>query len=453
MIDRRSFLNALGLGAGTLFLPSLRSARADTEGPPHRLLVFFTEMGTWYDAWRMHPEGRSLDEPWQLDLSTLPESEWSRSLADLYPWRHRISVVDGLSLASAHVQGGFAPHPLAHVHALTGKNAIAVSGLPVGAGPSIDQIVAQRIARPDRFRSLEVCMNGTSEFVVNYGDARAPLPMAPDVAAFHDILFGQTQSGILDHEASMLDAVAERYSAVSRRLSAEDRQRLESHRDLVRDLERRVRGAAEVSCVAPELPEAIWDRDNQVSALSELAAVVFGCDLSRVITVKPGLIRGHDLVPGYSGNLHDEFAHQVYASAEAAEVMTRYAETHASDFARFLGALDAVPEGSGSLLDHTTVVWVTEVADGAHNADRWPVVVAGGTAFARGRYLYYPPEVPLTWFLPAQGEIHLMRQPHQRLLTSVAQAFGVETDCVGERSLPVDGGGVWDCTGRLDELF
>ena len=106
------------------------------------------------------------------------------------------------------------------------------------------------------------------------------------------------------------------------------------------------------------------------------------------------------------------------------------------------------------LLDNTMIMWVGELGDAAHGFDRWPAVILGGNAFSSfryGEYIHHPSDIPIFgkgWYEPLSG----MAQPHQKLFTSIAQQFGLDTRVIGEPSLPADDGSTVDCTGPLEGL-
>ena len=103
----------------------------------------------------MHHPGRSGDEPWTLDLEPLAASDLSRPLAPLHAHRRRVLALDGLSLATAELDTGGNRHDRGWIHAWTGDNADFAARDTRSVSPSLDQLVAARIAKPDRLPSLE----------------------------------------------------------------------------------------------------------------------------------------------------------------------------------------------------------------------------------------------------------------------------------------------------------
>ncbi len=104
-------------------------------------------------------------------------------------------------------------------------------------------------------------------------------------------------------------------------------------------------------------------------------------------------------------------------------MMTRYAQTHAQQFAELLGVLDAVPEAGGTLLDHTAVVWLGELGNGLHDFHPWPAVIGGGAcgAFPVDAYIHYAQDIvspnPIT---PTR-----IGPAHNKLLVSLCQGMGL----------------------------
>jgi hypothetical protein len=123
-------------------------------------------------------------------------------------------------------------------------------------------------------------------------------------------------------------------------------------------------------------------------------------------------------------------------------------------FGRLLDRLASIAEGGGTLLDNTLVVWGGELATGSHQFQNWPVVMAGGGAgFAMGRYLYWPHTTPP----PSGGHLNFLGDdpvgiPHNKLLVSIARAYGADVNSVGISSYAGMGGVTVDTSGELEGL-
>ena len=448
ILDRRRFLAALGLGASSAFLPWGRSL-AGPAAPPKRLVMISTNHGAWYDGWAMRPGGAGgEDQRWEVPLGGLGSEEFSRSLRPLHAFRDSVTVLDGLCLTTAELDRSSFRHDKGRIHMWTGREAVDVGGAILSGGPSIDQAVAQAIARPDRLPSLVLSV-GRKEKAISHAGARHPLPYEGDPRRVYERLFGLADgSGDPSEDpalqASVLDFAELEYEALLPRLGGAERERLEQHWDLVRDLEIRLGGMAAAECEAPPVPDALPEASGAAYTAAwdghvQLIAAAFACDLTRVVSVTfddiPGDLLG---VPGVA--VHEDHAHWVWSVPDSAELMTDYQALHASQIAGLLAALAAIPEGNGSVLDNTLVVWGNEMGDGAHGFDRVPVVLAGGAqAWQTGRYLHLPREVEVPLWGP-QGTLPYTGIPHQHLLVDVARAFGLEGDTFGAEELATAGG-------------
>ena len=457
--SRRRLLTALGLGAGALSLP--RVGRAAPAQPPTRFLLFYTAQGGVPDRWACDPRGLGDAVDWSEDWRTWDPLDFSESLRPLHPWAAEVTAVAGLGLVTAEADGASFRHERSQAHGLSGANALWRGGYPYGGGATIDQLLADHLARPDRFRSVEVSVAQGLSYD-GYGSAvyrgpAQPLPVIDDPRELWDRLFGARRDGADPTAAlqgSVLDAVAGRYGAVAPTVSADARRKLEAHMDLLRDLERRLDGLQSASCAAaPGRPEAVGDPTGDFEHSLGLVAAALSCDLTRVASLQMGQLEMDQLgLPG--ADVHADLAHDIYDSEEAAAGMAAYTAHHARQFARILTVLDQLPEGDGSLLDHTVVAWIPELADSWHGMDRFPIVLGGGrhTGLRRGRYVSYARTTPMACLGPA-GMRPTMGVPHQRALVSIARAVGLDIDRVGEAAVEGTDGETIDCTGALPELL
>ena len=460
--NRRQLLAASGLLAGSLFLPS--RARAGLvgggAGPPKRLIIFFTQHGTVYGNWRMRPGGVSANADFSAPLGGLAQSEFSEILRPLHPMRDKLLVVDGLAMTSVEAD------ELGNGHDLGTRGALTCAQLVNGSagGPSIDQIVAQRIRQPGRLDSLELSVVGTRNGGAVWRAAGQSMATDRDPRNVYNRLFPQSFTGTTPTDAervaaaqsSVLDLVKREYQAVSTRLSGADRQKLDLHRDLVRDVELRLRGATTNQCARPAEPQLNGADDasfyeSRADAMFSLTAAALACDLTRVVTIQMDQLNNAQ-IGAPAGDVHADFAHQQESQPFARQMMTNYGACHARQFASLLEQLDAVPEGNGTLLDSCAVVWVSEIANAIHDYNPWPVVIGGG-ALRGGRYVYLNQDSPnpsrydnFPNYVPNIGP------PHNKLWVSVANAVGADISSVGVTEVTTPSGTRIDCTGPLPEL-
>ncbi|HCH66543.1 MAG: hypothetical protein CL927_00575 [Deltaproteobacteria bacterium] len=451
--SRRRLLQALGLGSGSLFLPSLGHAQ---EAAPKRFLLLYTAQGCAPQRWECNPGALPDDADWFEDWTTWSAEDFSSSLAPLRPWAAHCTAVGGLGLVSCANDGSGFHHERAKAHGPTGADAEWIAGLPYGGAASIDQIIAAEVARADHFRSLELSVEGGLAYdgqggSALYRGAAQPLPTIDNPAALWERLYGaQIGSGdpVLARQSSVLDMVSERFSQRAQSLSAVDRQKLEAHGALVRDLEQRLMGVATASCERiPDIPADDAYEEDFESHL-QLVASAFSCDLTRVASIQmtqltPSLL---GLPPG---SMHDSYAHGIYYDPDAEDAMATYMAFHARQLTRALEVLSGIPEAGGSMLDNTVILWITELADSWHGMDRYPVVVAGGanSGLQLGRYVHH---ARLTPFETVQATPdRFMGVPHNRLLVTVARAMGLDLEQVGRAEIPGWDGSTIDCTGAL----
>ncbi len=412
-VTRRQLLLRLGSAAAAApFLPLLRSFAQDAAYP-RRLLLIYTPHGTVYDSWK--PTGSTSD----FTLSPI--------LAPLAAHRQRLNVLDGLRIEHSRVPAP--PHTEGMSLVWTGShlgegNTFMIQQYPVDwvTGPSIDQAVAQRIGADTPFRSLElgVKASGNSPTArMIYAGARQPLQAEGDPARAFDRLFGAgampstpdpVLQGRLARRASVLDAVAGQLTALQSRVAQADRMKIDAHLTALRELERRAmhRPAAceqPARAGASALPD-LFDRHV------DLVTAAFACDRTRVASIQIRVGDNDNDAYTWLGiqRGHHDMSHDGDGNAQSRADLTKIYTWYASRVARLLDQLDAVQEGDGTLLDNTLVVWGSELGKGnTHAFERVPFVLAGGAggALPTGRYLQY------------------VDVPHNRLLVSIGQAFGL----------------------------
>jgi hypothetical protein len=194
-----------------------------------------------------------------------------------------------------------------------------------------------------------------------------------------------------------------------------------------------------------------------VRQFMSLIRLAFACDLTRIVTFSAPVPLCPEL--GYPADVtFHGYAHQSILgntscgqmySPVAAQAMTDLDAWHAGHVAYLLQQLDSVAEGSGTLLDHTVVVWVTELATPTHQ--HWDVctLLAGGCNgfFDTGRYVRYPRNIPNP--LPNMA---LTGPPHNRLHVTLLHAMGQSDTSFGMTSVVADDGSPISLSGALVEL-
>ena len=482
--DRRRFLTALGLGGASFFLPSLswwRGRRGPAVGAPaqaadpqpKRVVFFLTHHGTMYDRWAHH-RGNPADQDWEYAL----DDDFSEILAPLAPRRDDLLIVDGLAnLAAYGDRKGFNEHTMAQLTLLTGAHYRGDdNGTLAPGGPSIDQIIGQQIrSGPAQFKTRNFTTGGNGTFLALGEDQKGSAESDPRQA--FETLFGMSGGDSDDPRAealragraSVLDFVGEEYDHVLPRLGADDRRKLSDHRDLIRDLEKRLAQTPSCGDVEEPTSDSPHHKTSRLERFSELTAMALACDLTRVVTVEATQMNAPEFGAPATKDIHHDYAHdsdwRKVERGEATEdwvraaqgAMVNYNHRHAEDFRALIDAIDAVPEGGagGSMLDNTVLVWLTELATGWHTFDRIPVVIAGNLdgQLHTGRYVHYAQRHRLAGRYGGQGPT--VGPAHSQLLVSLAQAAGANLDALPATTMDrylASGQTPIDLTGPLSRL-
>ncbi len=373
---RRRFLQsaaALGVSGGLLGLLG-NLVRAGGEPPPLRFFFMFT--GNGHQSEHYIPSN-----PSETDFDFAP------ALTALEPHRADLLLLHGITGPGSHHQGTS--------EALTGRPS---SGIDPGAtgGPSLDQLLADRFRATTALPSLElgVIPANSLEDQITFSSSGLPVPAIGSAAGGFNRLFGLANEDPAAAEArrarkrSVLDVIAGDLTKLQGQLDTETRILLDEHLTLVRaqeeDLEQPY---VPVSCELGTPPAG----DGLVATFAGQlanAAVAFRCGITRVVTLRVG---------GYGGieeGAYDEIGvnngHHNAAHVGPADDLLGINGFHAEQFAALIAALAAIPEGDGSVLDNTVLVWGMELGLGqyAHDRNDMPFVVAGGknAGIAQGRY-------------------------------------------------------------------
>lgn len=395
MFSRRGFLGALGLGAASAFVPLLNASGEGSTGPK-RVIFFFTPHGTIWDAWR--PTG------------TETNFKLSRILTPLAKHQQKLVILDGVQVKVGSEGAGHTP---ANIHLLTGS---ILGHDQWNSHPSLDQEIAKVVGKetllPLIYAGVEYGghWQGSRLSFSSSEPGQGPDPMYPD--NLYDLLFKSTPKDTLVERVSSLDLVKDELSALTPRIAKADQQKIEAHLDGVRSIELRLQKT--VSCMAPALGSAVTAQENFEQNM-DLVTSAMSCDLTRVALLQ-WTFADNDDAPGRYSHLgisegHHSLSHEPDGNLDAHEKLIKINTYFAELFAKLLDRLDAVPEGDGTLLDNTVVVWMSELGTGnTHSGTPTPFVVAGGSGHGlkTGRYVKYP------------DPIH-----HHRLLVSLANYMGL----------------------------
>jgi len=392
-ISRRSILRGAGVAMALPFLESLPAFGAAMTPTPKRFAVMFMGCGINEDYWSATGDG--------------PDMKLSKTLSVLEPLKQKINVVDGL-FNKASV--GLGIHPAQTGSLLSGAQ--VSKGAILHSGMSVDQMIANTIGQDTAQSSIvlacEQPMTGYHE--TNYSmaysshiswqtpDSPVPVELYPSLA--FDNLF--ENRGSL-RNVSIIDRVKDSAEAMSTKVSSADKIKLDDYLTSVREVEKRVtalragKDAAEdkaklsgtpvmkMERPANGLPEDLREHSK---LMCDIIALAFQTDKTRVAS----LIISRDLSAMYYPFLGVNQGHHGLShnnNSDAYEAISRW---HVSQFAYLASKLDSMPEGNGTVLDNSCLMFLSSLFIGrTHDNTRLPVVLAGGQggALKTGRSLNY----------------------------------------------------------------
>ena len=430
MRDRRTFLRDLGVSAAALPLVcNLQSLWGASASPARkRLIIMFSPNGVVPPAFWPKKEGAEFE---------LPES-----LAPLEPLRDQTLILHGLC---DRVRGDGDNHMRGIGCLLTGielfpGNILGGSHTPAGwaRGISIDQEIKNYLQKnpqtKTRFGSLEfgvlVPERADTWTRMVYAGPNEPVPPIDNPYVMFDRLYGQMRNR--KHLQSVLDVVREDLKTIERAVSRDDRKLLDEHAASIRKLEAELAASRnESSHPVPELEPGVREENDRMPQISkmqiDLLVHALQADFARVATLQftksvgQARMRWID-VP----ETHHELSHKPDSDEESQRKLIRINRWFCEQLAYLAGKLAATPEPgrSGSMLDHTTIIWTNELGKGnSHTLDNIPfVLVGGGLGFTMGRAVRLPNGTP-----------------HNRLLLSLAHAFGHHLESFGNPDFCGDG--------------
>ena len=393
-LSRRTVIKGAGV---TLALPLLdamipaATALAQSAAAPKMRMGFFyiphgaimgnTVHGPQMDRWT--PGGAGADFKLSPILASLePHKKYVTSFGNL----QNNAMVGGVhSLAPATWLSGMRPD--------RGSRGASMS-------TTLDQLVAKHIGQNTTLPSLEVAAETTQQAAacsgsacfynttLSFRDAHSPLPMEHNPRKVFIQLFGegdtpQERTAISDHTRSLLDRVRDRINAMRRELGAGDRAILDNYVETVREIERRVQLASSRDLSDINVPEAPIGELNQfgsqVDLLFDLIALAYQADLTRVasyIMVAEGTNRTYNHI-GVSDSFHPVSHHANDLSR--IEKLVKIQTWHVERFAAFVKKLASIPDGDGSLLDHSMFLYGSNMSNSdRHNGHPLPTILVGG---------------------------------------------------------------------------
>ena len=447
-ISRRQVLKGVGVTVALPLLDAMVPARgwAQAARPKVRLAAIemvhgsagATKFGAEKNMWSPAQVGRSFD---------LTPS----SLSPLEGFRDHLTIVSNTDVRNAEAFeapeiGG--DHFRSSAVFLTQMHPRQTQGSDVRVGTSLDQYYAQKFGQDTAIPSLQLCIENVDQAggcsygyscvytdSISWASPNEPLPMVRDPRTVFDMLFGvgataQDRAERRREDRSILDWIAEDMTRLRNTLGASDRERLNAYLEDIREIERRIQRVEAQNATGeprelPGAPVGVPDSfEEHIKLMFDLQAVAFASDITRVFAFKLGrdasnrVFADSGVTTGFhSASHHGEREERVTAFAR----INRY---HISMLPYFLDKLRRTPDGDGTLLDNTMVIYGSPMGNSnVHNHKRCPLIVAGHA----GGHL--------------KGGVHIRAAdgtPMANAMLSMVQMLGLEMDKFGDSSAPMD---------------
>ena len=422
-LSRRTVLRGLGASLALPLLdamvPALTAARQTAANPRRRFGTVFVPHGERPGYWTPSKIG--------TDFELTP------ILKPLEPLRESLTVVSELCTPADG-------HGTTVAAWLTGSNPKKTVAEDIRAGVSVDQVVASKLGSTTVFPSLELATEDFTGYVgacdgffacaymntLSWRTPTEPLPMEINPRTLFERMFGGGPTNLtrverMRQDRSILDSVAESVTRLSRGLGTRDRQRLSDYLEDIREIERRIQRAERQAATDVSLPAAPIgipeDFEEHAMLQFDLLALAYAADLTRVFSFmmsrdtsqrvfpKLGITEPHHSL-SHHGNKPESIAALVKINTYQVEL-----------FGRFLKKLQATPDGDGSLLDHSVILFGSGMGESdVHSRLDVPTLLAGkGAGLLRGNvHLQTPKQTPVA-----------------NLMLTLANKFGAEMDQYG----------------------
>jgi hypothetical protein len=428
-ISRRAVLRGAGV---TLALPFLESmipalaplARAAATPKIPRFVGVFSPHGWAPDYW-------AIDKPGPL-------GELPYVLKPLEAWRDSITVISGLDATSSMpppgLTGGDHSRSAAVFSGVQPKKTVSDD---IYLGTTIDQMIAQKYGQENALPSIQLGIEDQSSLAtcpwgyscayvnsVSWSGPTKPLPHEANPQLVFERLFGdgssaQERIARKQKRASLLDAVTHEVARLNDSLPGTDRTRLNEYLEDIREIERRLKNVAKASDPSPEaqvpfgMPESF---EEHIKLMWDLQALAFQADITRVST----LMYAHDVsmrsYPESGVATANHAASHHGGVPKRLEDWAKINRFHVQCLPYFLNKLKSAPDGDGTLLDHTLILWASNMGDSnLHSHKNVGHMLVGG---AMGQH---------------KGGRHIKTEGSTaNILLTTLHMFGIEKQTIGD---------------------
>jgi hypothetical protein len=422
-ISRRAILRGMGVALALPFLdsmvPALTATAATPANPLRRLGIVFVPLGERPGYWTPKTVGTNF--------------EFSPILEPLKPNRNSMTVISELC---DPLDG----HAVTVAAWLTGSIPKRTIAEDVRAGTSIDQVVAGKIGQDTVFPSLELATEDFTGYIggcdtqyscaymntLSWKNPTTPLPMEINPRIVFERMFGRagTSQQRLDRMArdrSILDSVQQDVADLQGGLGPKDRARLSDYLENVREIERRIQRAekqATTDLKVPDAPVGIPESfEDHVALQFDLLALAYEADITRVFTFMMSRDASQRVYPNLGiTEPHHSMSHHG-GNTEKIANLVKLNTYHVSLFGKFLEKLRSTPDGDGTLLDHSMILYGSGMSESNNHLrlDIPTLLVGGGSGTLKGnRHIQAATQTPLA-----------------NLMVSIANKFDVGMDKFG----------------------
>jgi hypothetical protein len=426
-LSRRTFLRGAGVTMALPLLDSMVPAQTALKKtaayPAARLGFVYVPHGAIMDQWTPAKEGSGF--------------EFTRILKPLEPYREYVNVVTGLGHKAADTT---AVHSLSPTTWLSGVRPKPTQGTDAFAGVTTDQIAAQHIGQETMLPSMELATEDHSGLIgacdrdygciymntLSWRTPTTPMPMEINPRKVFERMFGQGGNAAerlarRQEDRSILDAISKEAGALKKNLGAHDKNTLNEYLENVREIERRIQRAGQdqdnPDLVLPGAPVGIpFSYDQHVKLMYDLLALAYQANVTRVFTFMKAREVSNRTYPqiGVPDGHHATSHHQ--NRAEKIEKLVKIQNYHLTLFAHFIEKLKATPDGDGSLLDHSILLYGSNMSNSnAHNHFPLPnLLIGGGAGAIKGdRHIKCPDHTPMANLLLTM--LHKLGAPQETL--------------------------------------
>jgi hypothetical protein len=407
-LSRRTFLQAAGATMALPFLesmvPALTAQSQSAANAGLRLGFVYLPHGAIMESWTPKTEGAGF--------------EFAPILKPIEAFRDKLNIVSGLHHQAADSS---AVHSLSPTTWLSGVRPKATQGMDAFAGVTADQFAAQQIGQDTLLPSLEIGTEDHSGLIgscdrdygciymntLSWRTPTTPLPMEINPRKVFERMFGRGGSSAEraaqgQEDRSILDVFMRQAADLQKQLGAQDRVAINDYLESVREVERRVQrmsleGALDVPI--PQAPSGIpYSYEDHVRLMYDLMVLAYQANITKVVTYMLAREISNRTYPQVGvPDGHHAISHHSNQAAKM-DKNVKIQTYHTTLFAQFLEKMQATRDGDGSLLDHTLVLFGSNMSNSnAHNHFPLPNVVVGGAGVMQGgRHLKYKDHTPMT---------------------------------------------------------